>query len=323
MTRQVELVVRTSAHAPAERLEFWRTTLCSAFVPLEAEAGTGPVDATLRVVDAGVVRFNQVHGGSQVVRRTPALIRRDDPELVKVGVQVSGRGLLAQDGREVTLEPGDFTLYHTRRPFQLAFAGPFEMLVMMFPRSAIEVSARSLMKANALSLGGRDGVGELVASFLLGLNRRLNRLSPDMTQHLAQAALDMLAGVVDETVGVVRPADPRPLMTQATTYIEENLASPDLGPAEVAAAVHVSTRYLHKVFAQHGETVAGWIRRCRLERCRRDLVDPCLRDEPVSSVAARWGLTGAANFSRTFRSAYGASPREYRLSAVGAIPRAG
>jgi AraC-like DNA-binding protein len=58
--------------------------------------------------------------------------------------------------------------------------------------------------------------------------------------------------------------------------------------------------------------VAAWIRERRLERCRRDLLDPVLAERPVSAVAARWGLTDPAAFSRLFRAAYGVPPLEYR-----------
>jgi AraC-like DNA-binding protein len=79
----------------------------------------------------------------------------------------------------------------------------------------------------------------------------------------------------------------------------------------------VSIRYLHKLFETQEATVAEWIRRRRLERCRRDLLDPALRALPVNAIAARWGLLNAAHFSRAFRAAaYGATPGEYRRLAV-------
>ena len=59
-------------------------------------------------------------------------------------------------------------------------------------------------------------------------------------------------------------------------------------------------------------TVAGWIRSRRLERCRRDLADPSLAARPVAAIAARWGFSSAADFSRAFRTAHGVPPAEYR-----------
>jgi AraC-like DNA-binding protein len=59
-------------------------------------------------------------------------------------------------------------------------------------------------------------------------------------------------------------------------------------------------------------TVSGWIRQRRLEGCRRDLLDPTFGDRSVSAIAARWGLTDAAHFSRLSVAAYGLPPAEYR-----------
>nr|WP_324607676.1 hypothetical protein [Streptomyces sp. NRRL S-646] len=47
------------------------------------------------------------------------------------------------------------------------------------------------------------------------------------------------------------------------------------------------------MFEHHEETVAVWIRRQRLERACRDLVDPALCDIPIHVIAARWGVGDA------------------------------
>ncbi|HSK95294.1 MAG TPA: helix-turn-helix domain-containing protein, partial [Euzebyales bacterium] len=102
------------------------------------------------------------------------------------------------------------------------------------------------------------------------------------------------------------------LLLRIHTYIAQNLTDPKLSPTTIATACHISTRYLHTLFRQQGDTVAGWIRDRRLDRCRHDLADPRLRSLPVSAIAARWGLIDAARFSRAFRAAYGVPPTVYR-----------
>jgi AraC-like DNA-binding protein len=47
-------------------------------------------------------------------------------------------------------------------------------------------------------------------------------------------------------------------------FIQEHLGDPELRPAEIAAAYHISLRLLHKLFQEQGTTVAGWIRTRRL-----------------------------------------------------------
>ena len=62
--------------------------------------------------------------------------------------------------------------------------------------------------------------------------------------------------------------------------------------------------------------MCDFIRSARLDRCRRDLLDPAFADQPISAIASRWGLPSAPHFSRLFRQAYGCSPREFRRDAA-------
>jgi AraC-like DNA-binding protein len=102
-------------------------------------------------------------------------------------------------------------------------------------------------------------------------------------------------------------------------WIDRHLARPDLAPETIAAANHISVRYLYRLFESEGTTVGRWIKVRRLEGCRRELTDPSLARYGVGAIGVRWGLLDPASFSRAFRSAYGMSPREYRAQAVGAV----
>lgn len=133
---------------------------------------------------------------------------------------------------------------------------------------------------------------------------------------LGTAVLDLLtagmAARLDRTRAVAPETRHRALLVRIRASIEQRLGDPDLTPGKLAAAHHISVRYLHKLFATQETTLAGWIRWRRLERCRRDLLDPNQVTRPVRAIAARWGILNATHFSRVFRAAYGVSPGEYR-----------
>ena len=115
---------------------------------------------------------------------------------------------------------------------------------------------------------------------------------------------------------VPRPRSTAELLIHAQAYIEARLGDPGLNPEELARACFISTRYLHRVFEAEGLRVCDFIRSARLDRCRRDLLDPAFADQPISAIASRWGLPSAPHFSRLFRQAYGCSPREFRRDAA-------
>ncbi|MEE1743365.1 helix-turn-helix domain-containing protein [Streptomyces sp. JV184] len=102
------------------------------------------------------------------------------------------------------------------------------------------------------------------------------------------------------------------LRAQINAFITHHLGIPELRPAAIATHHHISLRALHTLFQQEPATVAATIRHKRLERCRADLADPRMCDQPIAAIAARWGLLIPAEFSQAFRAAYGVSPGEYR-----------
>ena len=65
-------------------------------------------------------------------------------------------------------------------------------------------------------------------------------------------------------------------MFRIKDYIDQKMSDPNLGPSEIAAAVNVSTRYLHKLFQAERRSVSQYVKERRLERSRRDLLDPRL-----------------------------------------------
>jgi AraC-like DNA-binding protein len=132
--------------------------------------------------------------------------------------------------------------------------------------------------------------------------------------------LDLLSVPLAARLGSDRRVSPdsrrRALLERIQGFTEQHLPDAGLPPGTVAGAHHVSLRYLHKLFEAEQATVAEWIRRRRLEHCRRDLLDPSQGHETILAIASRWGLPGPQHFSRLFRSAYGCSPSELRRQAA-------
>ncbi|MFI6445715.1 helix-turn-helix transcriptional regulator [Kitasatospora sp. NPDC050543] len=102
------------------------------------------------------------------------------------------------------------------------------------------------------------------------------------------------------------------LSLQIRAFINEHLPDPGLSPDSIARAHHVSVRYLHKLFQHEGTSVHRWIQQRRLEEARRELSKQGRAAVTIASVAHRWGFVDPAHFSRSFRAAYGMTPREWR-----------
>ena len=298
------VVFRPAGEPAADLAESWRELLHSTIGPLEPHG----VPDEVRAGDLGAVRvaaLSQCDPGG--ARRTARHVRRSDSELYKVDVLVRGRGVIEQDGRQAVLEPGDFAFVDLGRPARWTSASA-KIVAISFPRELLPLHADRL---TGVRLPGDKGLGALVSTLARRLPGQLDGDAP----RLGAALFDLLTSVLGARAGQPVPLEirRRTLLLQAQAFIDAHLGDPGLTPRMVAAAQFISLRYLHKLFEAEETTVAEWIRRQRLERCRRDLTDPRLRTEPVHAIAARWGLMSAAHFSRVFRAAYGLPPAEYRL----------
>ena len=302
----------------------WQDRICHTFVPLRAKCEdgrtgfSGEVDSTM----LGSVVLAEVSASHALVERTPQLIRSDDPELYKFGLQVSGTSLIEQDDRQARLHPGDLAIYDTSRPYRITFSDDFRMTVAMFPRALVRLPEQQMAAMTAVRLAGDSGLGSLIAPLMRGLGAELNANRPVIATHLGDAVIDLVTAAfaqqLDRALDLDSPTSYRTLIATVRKYVDDRLPDPSLSSKSVADAHFVSVRYLQKVFATEGTSVSNLIRTRRLERCRRDLVDPTCRGFSIAQIGWRWGFPDAAHFSRLFRTTYGMSPREFRKSAFAA-----
>ncbi|AWK76656.1 transcriptional regulator (plasmid) [Rhodococcus oxybenzonivorans] len=304
-----------------QQFDAWRETVSNAFVPLDAKSHTtGPFHGELLTEAVGSLQVSEVSGGAVEVCRTPDAIRRSDPGYLKLGMQIRGYCVLTQDDREAALTPGDFSIYDTRRPYQVCFERDFAQLVVMFPHELIHLRPDALDEMTARRVSGRRGIGGLVSKFLVGMAEQLRGVEElTANQHLSNGVLNLLAAALSEQLGCESNVPPEThraaLILQIKAFVDARLYDPELSSHLIARAHNISPRYLQKMFEGEGTTVTEWIRRRRLENCRRDLVDPRLSTTPIATIAAQWGLLDSSYFSKLFKTTYGMPPREFRSQA--------
>jgi len=315
-------VVSTAEVAAGERFAFWREVNSKLWVPYDlrcdpqVESG---FRARVSISEFGPVQATLMTTMPHSVHRTSKLIRQADPEVFKLGCFVRGGGTMTKDGRHENFQAGDMTMYDPSYPYLAEFepdAPANQLLLLRFPRSLLPLPVQDLRRLSTVRIPGTHGIGALSSQFLLQLARHMHELSPSDTARLSTLTLDVLTTALADALDAHSAVSPhtrqRALMARIHAFIRDNLGDPNLTPDAIAAAHHISLRYLHKLFQQEGHTVAGWIRERRLEQCRRDLADPRLAARPIHAIAARWGFTSPAHFSQAFRNTYGVPPRQYR-----------
>ncbi|QIM18918.1 helix-turn-helix domain-containing protein [Leucobacter coleopterorum] len=306
----------TAPPAQADSLAAFRSQVSASFVPLRISTERPePFAARMSSADADSVVFTEVVARPHLVERTPETIASGGSGYYKVSLLLSGSSILVQDGKELIMRPGDLSIYDTSRPYSLLFGEEFRNLIMMFPKDRLELPIPFTEQLTAVSLGQQhNGLAQILTAFLSQFPAQLTALDTRVRTKLAHTSLDLLGTMLSS----ILDADPvqrdphQVLLQKIYSYVDQNLSSPTLSPGSIAAAHYISTRHLHALFRQADTTVSTWIRERRLDRCRTDLLDPVLADRAISSIAARWGFTDAAHFSRVFKAAYGVSPSEIR-----------
>ncbi|GHE58926.1 hypothetical protein GCM10018785_30210 [Streptomyces longispororuber] len=230
-------------------------------------------------------------------------------------LHTAGDGRLLRHGADVPCPEGGLFVHDPAEPLTLREPGPFTLCVVRVPREApalTDARLRALTRAHPRPGGPLAAV---LAPLAAALATADTPYSPGTALHLAGTvtALTALLAVEPEGPGPAGPGtERRALRHRLLAHINDHLGERDLAPAGVAAAHHISIRYLHKLFADHGSTMARWIQHRRLEEARRELARPRGGASGVAAVASRWGFAGAAHFSRSFRTAYGMSPSDWR-----------
>jgi len=197
---------------------------------------------------------------------------------------------------------------------------PYESLVIRVPKQMLGRDEERICRLTAVGIQGSEGVPRAAIAFFLGLAGGLedSTITAADAPNTIECVLDLVRALYVEPAAAEGPARLRTraeILLNIQSFIEANLGNPDLDPEQIARASFISTRYLHKLFEAEGTSVCRWIRTTRLERCRRDLLDPALLDETILSIASRWGLPGPQHFSRLFRSEYACSPSDLRRAA--------
>jgi AraC-like DNA-binding protein len=105
---------------------------------------------------------------------------------------------------------------------------------------------------------------------------------------------------------------PEGYLAAARCFIDEHLADPLLGPAQIAGAVGISERHLTRVFTEAGEPPGAYVLGRRLERAAGLLADGREGTTPIAAIAARCGFASQAYFARAFKARFGLTPREAR-----------
>ncbi|MEV0781313.1 AraC family transcriptional regulator [Streptomyces sp. NPDC050428] len=301
----------------------WREQMANTMAPMDMTADQpDQFEAEMRLRMLGEVIVWPAKSKPMSFRRTPALIRQSDPDILHLSLPLRGEIGVSQGGQSGLHGPGEMYVVSSSEPFG---CGTVEITAvgLEIPRRLLPFPGDKVRQMVTRPLSCREGPGALLAQTLVRIGKQdIGAFRPSDGPRLEPVVADLLAATLAHHLDADDELPPesrtRTLALRIQTFVRQRLHDPDLTPRTIAAAHHISVSHLHSVFRTlgHSITLAAWIRDQRLERARRLLADPAQHTTPVHHIAARCGFTDAAVFSRTFRTAFGLPPRDYRQSTL-------
>ena len=310
--------VYTTDHLPAaERFDFWRDVICDAYLPIQCTTPEiARFEGRIELDRLSKLDISRVTGSPQRVTRHKGQITRDADAFFMLSLQMSDTGHLSQGGRSAALNPGDFGLYSTADPYEILCNDPVNQLIVQMPHEALLARVPQAHMLTGLGVSATTELGGLVSSQLRQTAASVVGQSILVQSHLQDMMLDLIAAglstLTEDRIELSRPD--QLLLVRAKGVIRDHLRDEHLSPALVAGAVGMSKRNLARVFERGGETIAGCIRRSRMQAIAADLVDPLLAAHSISQLACKYGITNFQHFSKMFKDTFGMTPRAYRAA---------
>lgn len=297
----------------ADRPDYWREAVSRTFVPLDStfsgEERSGQITSAMR----GSLRISEIACSAQQVVRARRGADNYNNDVMLLSIVSAGSTCVQQAGKEAVIGPGALGFYDTRFPYALHLNGAARQHVVQIPISQLR---RKLGYTDPL-LARTFGERHPMTPFLCRLVETLmhaNTLSTEQTAVITQQFIDLLTVIIAEAFSTTACASRHAegLLLAIKAKIDQRLADPTLSSHDLAASLHISTRYLNMLLSKEGESFGRYLLKQRLTKAAESLRSPYHTATPISQIAWQSGFNDMSYFSRTFKTHYQCSPSDYR-----------
>lgn len=259
----------------------------------------------------------------QRYRRTAEQIRRNKADVYLLWLVETGCLSSTQGAQTNITSGGSLTVTSSDVPFvqELAPFGeePFTATIALLPGPIFR--SRVLARSGFFGKPVTSRIGEgrairLLTDLLFEESDNLSASSRTGLLNQLLAALNEISH--DPQLGLKAPRSiSQQRLSTVKSEIDSDLANPKLCPELIAERCNISKGYLHRLLRPSGSTFSEYVLERRLATAHQWLSEDGLRDRTISEIATMAGFANGSSFSRAFRSAFGISPRQLRMSKDG------
>lgn len=308
--------VSTDLIHPAERKAFWTEAICRSFAGVE----TRPLAATavsghFEFVELGRAKLVRFDSSPQCYNRDARLVSRAGSDEFMFDFQRRGRSSLVQGANEGNIEPGYGALYDARRPFEDWLDGPeqrSEVLIVTVPAASLLRACPGAERICARPVQLSGAIARAITAFVRAAIELPDTAPPQDETHIVEYLAALLRLAMDADHQLSRAS----MFDLIDVHLRQNLAAARSAPA-IAGKFDISERTLHRSFADRGTTFERHLLCLRVERFRKLLCETSRSKLSIASLAAECGFADAAHATRTFKSMFCLTPRDFRAEFAG------
>jgi AraC-like DNA-binding protein len=253
------------------------------------------------------------------LRRTSAEYGRDRLDMISLtlylGTPIECR--FGSGGSSAFVRPGQIGVKDFARPAVHSWeARPHRGLNLHLPRLTVEAALGGKVGRLHGKVLSPQGLAPMLRSQLAAMAKMAPRAGNAVRAAALDAAVDLALGVLRCELGtrLEDEANDDGFFAGAKVFIARHLGSPRLNPGLIAQQLHCSRAHLYRVFARHGETVAGHLREQRLRRAYSLLAASAGGETAIGDIAFRCGFENPVHFTRLFRERFGLTPSAFRAA---------
>jgi AraC family transcriptional activator of tynA and feaB len=304
----------TAAVEPSRRLSYGSWLVSSSLLPSslyaeEPDAYALDIEA-LALPKIAIV----LHGGSpQRAIRARQEIGRTEQNYFNLVLVLNGAWQVTHHSR-MRFEPGDLIFYDSRYPLDCDLLSEWRC----FNLQMTEQFVRKWVPNPAWLWGrriARDSQwGRVLASYVAQLSPEFVIQAPLPESILVDqigALLALTATELSGAHGTVTPSE-RTMRDRIADQIRQRCTDNSLQAADVASALDVSKRTLHRALAACGETFGAMLIEARFDLAVRMLQSPLFDRVTIAEVGRRAGFSDASHFTKVVRRRTGQTPMQMR-----------
>lgn len=298
---------------PARRKSAWTELLRSYYYSFDVDYPDDFTIGQFKSFDVAGIRVGTMTTDGMLVSRRPSHVSAEAQDYYLLPIPMGGSLTLTQCGRETSVDCSELAFLGTAEAYSYEQRGANSVHAVRIPGNALRQRARNVDDWTSVTFQtDSNPMTPIVLSYARTFCENGAALTTTMGDRAADHLLDLVALMLDgadentdETA--IRIAHRR----RALHVIESRYQDSQLTLGSIASELHMSERYLQKIFADRNETLSGIIRNRRISEARKLLTNRDSSRASVSSIAYKVGFSDPAYFSRVFRHETGIAPVDF------------